>query len=123
MPSPNQQSIQGYSYEERQHTLAAIMSAVTDNGGWVLNRRNLSPATLELQIEVELRAIQDLYAALIAAGMELTRSGHIAFTELCTCRRHRHRADLAQIVELRLELSFLEEMTLQSILMSGSASA
>jgi len=122
MPSPGQ-SIQGYSYEDRQETMAAVFGAVTDCGGWVLHRRNLSPATLELQIEVELRSIQDLYAGLIAAGMELTRSGHLAFTELCTCRTHRRAAELAQIVDMRLEISFLEEYTLHSILMTGSASA
>jgi hypothetical protein len=123
MQSRGVQQIQGYSYEERQDLLPALVNAVTDCGGWVLNRKTVSSTTLEFQVEVELRSIIDLYAGLIAAGMEMTRSGHLALTELCTCRRHHRGAELGQIVEMRLEISFLEEVTLHSLLMTSSALA
>jgi len=119
----NVHDIQGYSYGQRQDLLPAVVNAVTDCGGWVLNRKTVSDTTLQFQLEVELRVIADLYAALIAAGVELTRSGHLALTELCTCRQHRRGADLAQIVEMRLEISFLEEVTLHSLLMTAPSLA
>jgi len=37
--------------------------------------------------EFERRSCVDIYSLLIAAGLELSRSGHIRFTELCQCTR------------------------------------
>lgn len=111
--------IQSYSYENRQGLMPMLTSAVASCGGWVLDRRMLSEATLELRVEVELRAALDLYAELIAAGLELTRSGHIAFTELCLCSKHTHLVDQSQLITLRLEISFLEEANLHSLLLTG----
>ena len=55
-------------------------------GGWILERKNLSPSNMEFRVEIQLRASLDLYAALVATGVELTRSGHEALTALCTRR-------------------------------------
>ena len=120
----NVHDIQGYSYGQRQDLLPAVVNAVTDCGGWVLNRKTVSDTTLQFQLEVELRVIADLYAALIAAGVELTRSGHEALTEQWTRRNHlRMAAELAQVVSIRLEISFLDDVTLHSLLAAGSALA
>ena len=79
---------------------------------------------MELRVEVQLRSILDLYGTIVAAGLELTRSSHMALTDLCTCRRNlTAMSDLGQVVTVRMEISFLEEITLHSLLESGSAPA
>lgn len=115
--------IQGYSYEDRQGLLPVLTRAVAHCGGWVLDRRMLSEATLEIRVEVELRAALDLYAGMIAAGLELTRSGHMALTELCLCQKHVPLLDATQLVTIRVEISFLEEANLHSLLMTGTSAA
>jgi hypothetical protein len=116
--------IQSFSYEERSGLLPTLTTAFADCGGWVLDRRTLSPTTMEFRIEIQLRAVLDLYASIIASGLELTRSGHIALTELCTCRKHLNRAaDLGQVIAIRIEISFLEDVTLHSLLMTTAPPA
>ena len=111
--------IQGYSYEQRKGLLADL-TAVFSNCGCILERKNLSPSNVEFRVEIQLRAALDLYAALVATGFELTRSGHEALTALCTRRRHsRITAELGQTVVLRLEIRFLDELTLNSLLRCG----
>ncbi len=108
--------IQGYSYESRQDVLPVLTSAVARCGGWVLDRKRLSETTMELRVEVELRAALDLYAGMIGAGLELTRCGHLSLTELCLCRKHVRVIDPAQLVTIRVEICFLGEANLQSLL-------
>lgn len=116
--------IQSFSYDERSGVLPGLITSLADCGGWVLDRRTLSPSMIELKIEVQLRSILDLYSSIIAAGLELTRSSHIALTDLCTCRRNlTSLTDLGQVITVRLEISFLEEVTLHSLLNSGSPPA
>lgn len=114
--------IQGFSYQERQAVLPGLTSGFAECGGWVLERKTLSPAMIVYRMEIQLGGIVELYAAMIAAGLELTRSAHLALTELCTCRRHsRSRADLGQVISVRLEITFLEEVTLHSLLSTTMA--
>jgi hypothetical protein len=111
--------IQSFSYEERQGVLPTLALAFADCGGWILDRKTLSPTTLEFRLEIQLRAALDLYASLIACGLELTRSGHLTLTDLCTCRKHLSGvADLGQVIAIRLEISFLEDITLHSLLLA-----
>jgi hypothetical protein len=76
---------------------------------------------MEFRIEVQLRAILDIYAGILGTGVELTRPGHDNLTELCTRRKHRRiTAVLGQVVSLRLEINFVDEDTLHSLLSSSS---
>lgn len=116
--------IQSFSYEERQGVLPNLTCALADCGGWILDRKTLSPTTLEFRFEIQLCSIIDLYASILAAGIELTRDGHLGLTHLCTCRQNSSTAVRpAQIVSIRLEISFLEEVTLHSLLSPGRVSA
>jgi len=116
--------IQAFTYRQGHGLLTELAAACTGCGGWVLDRRTLSPNNIELRIEIQLRAVLDFYAALLAAGVEVTRSGHGALTELCTRSKHlRFTAELGQIVALRLELAFLDEISLHSLLAAGSCLA
>jgi hypothetical protein len=108
--------IQGFSYEERHGLLPTLTSAFADCGGWVLDRKTLSPSTIEFRLEIQLRAAVDLYASVISSGLELTRAGHLGLTHLCICRKNLSTSsELGQIVSIRIEISFLEDATLQSV--------
>jgi len=116
--------IQSFSYEERQGVLPTLTSAFADCGGWIVARKTLSPNTMEFRIEIQLRSILDLYASIVSSGLELTRSGHLGLTDLCTCRKNLSAtADLGQVIAVRLEISFLEDVTLHSLLMTGHTHA
>lgn len=111
--------LQTFCYEERAAVLPLLTNSFADCGGWVLDRKTLSPTTIQFRIEIQLRAVLDLYAAILATGIELTRPAHLALTDLCTCRKHLHTsAELGQIIALRLEISFLDDVTLHSLLSS-----
>lgn len=116
--------IQSFSYEERNGLLPQLTMAFAECGGWVLDRKTLSPTTMEFRIEIQLRSIVDLYASLISSGLELTRSAHLTLTDLCTCRKNlAATAEIGQVVSIRLEISFLEDVTLHSLLMTSSSPA
>jgi hypothetical protein len=115
--------IHGFTYEERHGLLPELTNAFANCGGWLLERKTLSPTNMEFRLEIQLHAIQDLYGAVVGTGVELTRAGHVALTEMCTRRRHLGIADLRQVVTIRLELNFLDDVTLHSLLASGSGLA
>ena len=117
------QIIQGYSFEDREDLLPALVDAIVRCGGWVLNRRDISEQTLELQLEMELRGVFDLYAALLSAGVEMTRSGHRTLAALCSRARYVPRRVQGEIVPLRVEVSFLHEITPHWELMARPARA
>jgi hypothetical protein len=116
--------IQGYSYEPSEDLLRNLNRILINSGGWILDRRALSATNYEFTIEVELRSILDMYAGIIAAGIELTRANHLALTDLCTCRLHLLGSnELRQIIGLRLEVAFLKQVTLGGLLTTGCSIA
>jgi len=131
VPTPETLDLRGYSYIDRQGLLPNLTTAFTQCGGWVLERKTTSATTIEFRIEIQLRSIVELYSSLVAAGVELTRNTHSLLTDLCTCRHNLSRSHApaatrsqpGQILTLRLELSFLEDVTLHSLLMTGSSLA
>ena len=115
--------IQGFSYEERHGLLPTLTSAFADCGGWVLDRKTLSPTMMEFRIEIHLSAVVDLYASILAAGLELTRAGHLGLAHLCTCRKN-----LATPADLTGLASFLASdasayLTGQDIIIDGGYTA
>jgi hypothetical protein len=57
-------------------------------------------------------------------GLELTRGTHDTLTALCTSRKHiALSTPPGRLVCIRLELNFLEDVTLHSLLMTGSSLA
>lgn len=109
--------LQAFTYEDRHDVLPALTAALGRCGGWILDRKTVSTTQLEFHVEIQLRAALDLYGALVGEGVELTRSGHEGLTELCARRKHiRHSAELGQVVAVRLDLSFLDDLTLHNVL-------
>ncbi len=102
--------------------MPALTAAVSLCGAWIVERKTLSPTAVEIRIEIQLRMIVELYAALLSAGIEFGRDGHQALADLCTCRKHME-LDRAGLVTIRMELAFLDDVTLHSLLMSGTSVA
>ncbi len=91
--------IQSFTYEDRHGLLPGLTVAFSNCGGWVLDRKTTSPTKMEFQIEIQLRAILNLYIAILSSGIELTRDGHKVLTELCTRSKHqRSLTGLGRIV-------------------------
>jgi hypothetical protein len=116
--------LHGYSYQDRQGLLPSLTKAFNHCGGWVLDRKTLSASSMEFKLEIQLRGVIELYGSLVAAGVELTRTTHATLTGLCTCRQHVAQVgEPNQVICIRLELNFLEDVTLHSLLMTGSGLA
>lgn len=114
--------IHGYSYSDRSNIMLSLTDSLTDSGAWITDRNTVSASITELCFEIQLGCVLDLYTALIANGLELTRAGHLAMTDLWTCHNNleTHSGD---IITVRLEISFLEEVTLQSLLAAAAGCA
>jgi hypothetical protein len=109
--------IKTFSYAERAAVLPQLTTSFADCGGWVLDRKTLSPTTVQFRIEIQLRSVLDLYTAILSVGIELTRAAHLSFQDLCTCRQHlQSSVELGQVLTLRIEISFLDDVTLHSLL-------
>lgn len=116
--------LQGFSYQERSGVLPQLDLALAHCGGWITERRALSPNTIEISLEVHLHGIMGLYSVLIASGLELTRKSHGTLGDLCTLCLYRELcAHTGQVLTLRLELSFLDRLALDTMLATGPATA
>lgn len=116
--------LQTYTYDDRRLITPAVASALDRCGAWVLERSAASVTRSHLRFEVQLRGAVDLYSALIGAGLEFTRSSHLALTHLCTLRNHQSAGrEPFRTVSVELEISFLDELELSHSLLTGQALA
>ena len=102
--------VQGYSYQDRQGLVPVLAATLAQCGGCLSDRKMLSPTTLGIEVKIELIAVLDLYAGIIGAGLELTRAAHLTLTGLCLRRQHAHLENAGQLITLRLEISFLQQI-------------
>jgi hypothetical protein len=114
--------LHGYSYNDRFQILLSLTDSLTDSGAWITDRNSVTSTKTELHFEIQLGAVLDLYTALIATGLELTRAAHHAMTDLWTCCNNLYNR-FTDVVSIRLEINFLEDVTLHSLLMTGSGLA
>lgn len=103
--------ISTFSYEERRVILPAVIEALEHCGCFLLDRKPTSFTQMEFCFELHAFAVVDLYAALIAAGLELTRSSHEDLTTLCTVRRYNVRpSSLPSLLTVCLQVNFLDDI-------------
>ncbi len=119
-PTPFMQSldIHGFSYSDRFQIMLSLTESLTDSGAWITDRNTVSASTTELRFEIQLHCVLDLYTALILTGLELTRTAHHTMTDLWTCYNNLERR-CSDVVAIRLEINFLEDVTLHSLLVTG----
>jgi hypothetical protein len=92
------------SVEEPSRLVQTLTGAILGCGGWVLSRGANDSGTVSMLFEFERQACVDIYSLLIAAGLDLSQSGHIRFTELCQCTRSQQRDCGAEIASVDLEI-------------------
>lgn len=90
--------------EEPMRLIQNLTGAILGNGGWVLSRGANDTGTINMLFEFERNCCVDIYAILIAVGLELSQLAHLRFTELCQCTRS-HFDDIGgEIVSVDLEV-------------------
>jgi len=102
--------LRGRSFEDHQEFVPALLDTMASCGCWLLKRRELPPNVTELNFELLLRSVFELYSGLLSCGVELSRDSHTRMKSLCTVRDHNpHRARRRRVLTIRLELIFVEE--------------
>ena len=92
------------SIEEPGRLVQNLTGAILGCGGWVLSRGANDTGTINMLFEFERHACVEIYSVLIAAGLELSQSGHLRFTELCQCTRSSRVDCGADIASIDLEI-------------------
>jgi len=92
------------SAEEPSRLVKMLTGGILGCGGWVLSRGASDSGTVTMLFEFERQACLDIYSVLIAAGLELSHSGHIRFTQLCQCTRSRQQECGGEIASVDLEV-------------------
>jgi hypothetical protein len=99
--------LRGRSLDDRQEIVPVLLDTMAGCGCWLLDRRELPPNTTQLNFELQLRSVFELYSGLLACGLDLSRDSHIRMKSLCMVRDHNpHRARRRRILTIRLELVF-----------------
>ncbi len=80
-----------------------LTGAILASGGWVLSRGANDSGLVSMLFEFERQACVEIYTLLIAAGLDLSQSGHIRFTELCQCTRSQQDCG-TEIASIDLEI-------------------
>jgi len=108
------------SIEEPARLVQSLTGAILGCGGWVLSRGATDTGVINMLFEFERRACVDIYSVLIGAGVELSHTGHIRFTELCQCTRSQPRDCGAEIASIDLEIqTFPVEAVRQAAVAGG----
>src|ERR1035441_1935971 len=109
------------SIEEPGRLVQSLTGAILGCGGWVLSRGANDSGTISMLFEFERQACVDIYSILIAAGLELSQSGHIRFTELCQCTRSHQQECGTEIASVDLEIQTFPIEMMRGASASGMA--
>jgi len=109
------------SIEEPSRLVQTLTGAILGCGGWVLSRGANDSGTVTMLFEFERQACVDIYSVMIAAGLELSQSGHIRFTELCQCTRSHQQECGAEIASVDLEIQTIPFETIPGARSNGMA--
>jgi len=109
------------SIEEPSRLVQTLTGAILGCGGWVLSRGANDTGTVSMLFEFERQACVDIYSVMIAAGLELSQSGHIRFTELCQCTRSHQQDCGTEIASIDLEVQTFPVALTHSASTSGTS--
>ncbi len=96
--------IQAVSSVEPSNLVRTLTGAILGCGGWVLTRSTTDSGRVTILFEFERAVCVEIYTAVIACGIELSRNGHIRMTDLCHCTRNHLSECGAQIASIELEI-------------------
>ena len=114
MSIPWAMEMKAVSIEEPSRLVQTLTGAILGCGGWVLSRGANDTGTVSMLFEFERQACVDIYSILIAAGLDLSQSAHIRFTELCQCTRSQQTGCGAEIASIDLEIQTFPVETVRS---------
>jgi len=117
--APWAMQMKAISTVEPSRLVRTLTGAILGCGGWVLRRGADDSGMVTMLFEFERQACVDIYTLLIAAGVELSRSGHVGFTELCQCTRHQQPNCGAEIASVDLEIQTCSPETSRAMKPSG----
>lgn len=109
------------SMEEPSRLVQTLTGAILGCGGWVLSRGANDTGLINMLFEFERRICLDVYSVLVAAGLELSQTGHLRFTELCQCTRSHHADCGGQIASVDLEIQTFPAKAVTGMQTSGAA--
>jgi hypothetical protein len=75
------------SADEPERLVRYLTGALLACGGWVLTRTTQGNQAAELDFEFARASCIEIYAVLIAAGLDLSRDSHLQLADLCHCTR------------------------------------
>jgi hypothetical protein len=104
MSIPWAMQMKAISMVEPSRLVQTLTGAILGCGGWVLSRGANDTGMVNMLFEFERQTCVDIYSIMIAAGLELSQSGHIRFTELCQCTRSHQQDCGAEIASIDLEI-------------------
>ena len=78
-------NITALSADQPERLVRFLTGALHSCGGWVLTRATRSDRVAELAFEFARACCVEIYAVLIASGLELSRDSHLQMAELCHC--------------------------------------
>jgi hypothetical protein len=104
MSTPWAMQMNAISLEEPSRLVQTLTGAILGCGGWVLSRGSNNSGTISMLFEFERQVCVEIYSVMIAAGLELSQSGHIRFTELCQCTRSHMQDCDTEIASVDLEI-------------------
>ncbi|MGH9585865.1 MAG: hypothetical protein ACRD3F_02855 [Acidobacteriaceae bacterium] len=76
------------SADQPERLARYLTGALLACGGWVLTRSTQGNEVAELDFEFARASCVEIYAILVAAGLELSRNSHLQLAELCHCTRN-----------------------------------
>jgi hypothetical protein len=125
-PSPRQTlsipwalQMKAVSIEEPSRLVQSLTGAILGCGGWVLSRGANETGRVNMLFEFERQACVDIYTVLVAAGVELSQTGHTRLTELCQCTRSQRRDCGAEIASVDLEVQTFPPEIVEVLQSSG----
>jgi len=121
MSTPWAMQMKAISLEEPSRLVQTLTGAILGCGGWVLSRGANNSGTISMLFEFERQACVEIYSVMIAAGLELSQSGHIRFTELCQCTRSQMQDCDTEIASVELEIQTLPVERMHCVRAQGIA--
>jgi hypothetical protein len=99
---------------EPMRLVQSLTGAILGCGGWVLSRAANNNGKVNVLFEFERQSCLDIYSVLVAAGVELSSSGHSSLTEICRCTFGQGRDCRAEIASVDLEIQTYPEEVLSA---------
>lgn len=92
------------SAEDPERLVRFLTGALLACGGWTLTRTTQGREAAELDFEFARACCVDVYAVLIAAGLELSRGSHLQLADLCHCTHNLIQTRAFEVVRADLNV-------------------